>query len=65
MSSGFVILVVLQIGVPLALLEWQAAGRDTNMVAWCLKHIAASTNRAKLPTTGWRHSSVLRKMSRS
>jgi hypothetical protein len=43
MSSYFVIPVVLQIAVPLALLGWQAAGRDTNIIAWCLKHVAAWT----------------------
>jgi hypothetical protein len=43
MSSSLVISVVLQIAVPFALLGWQAAGRDTNIVAWGLKHVAAWT----------------------
>src|SRR5687768_15549177 len=43
MSSSLAIPVVLQIAVPFALLGWQAAGRDTNMVAWGLKHVAAGT----------------------
>jgi hypothetical protein len=40
MSSSLVIPVVLQIAVPVALLGWQASGRDTNIVAWGLKHVA-------------------------
>lgn len=40
MSSSFVIPAVLQIALPLALLGWQGAGRDTNIVSWCLKHVA-------------------------
>ena len=43
MSSGLAISVVLQIAVPFALLGWQAAGRDTNIVAWGFKHVAAWT----------------------
>ncbi len=43
MSSSLAIPVVLQIAVPFALLGWQAAGRDTNLVAWGLKHVAAWT----------------------
>jgi hypothetical protein len=33
MVSLFVIPVVLQIAVPIALLAWQAAGRDTNLIS--------------------------------
>jgi hypothetical protein len=40
MSSSLAIPVVLQVAVPFALLGWQAAGRDTNIVAWGLKHVA-------------------------
>jgi hypothetical protein len=43
MSSSLVIPLVLQIAVPLAFLGWQAAGRDRNIAAWGLKHIAAWT----------------------
>lgn len=43
MPSSLVIPLVLQIAVPFALLGWQAAGRDTNIVAWGLKHVAAWT----------------------
>jgi hypothetical protein len=43
MSSSLVIPVVLQFAVPFALLGWQAAGRDRNIVAWGLKHVAAWT----------------------
>ena len=35
MVSLFVIPVVLQIAVPIALLAWQAAGRDTNLISQC------------------------------
>ena len=38
-----VVPVVLQIAVPLALLMWQVFGRDTNIVAWVLKHAAVWT----------------------
>jgi Peptidase family M23 len=38
MFSLFVIPVVLQIAVPIVLLVWQAAGRDTNLISWFLKH---------------------------
>lgn len=38
MFSLFAIPVVLQIAVPIALLVWQAAGRDTDLVSWFLKH---------------------------
>ena len=38
MFSLFVIPAVLQIAVPIALLVWQAAGRDTNLISWFLKH---------------------------
>jgi len=41
MSSAFVVPVVLQIALPLALLGWQAAGRDTNIIAWSLKQVTA------------------------
>ena len=37
MSSHLLILVA-QIGVPLALLTWQALGRDSHAVEWTLKH---------------------------
>jgi hypothetical protein len=43
MSSSLVIPLVLQIVVPFAILGWQAAGRDTSIVAWGLKHVAAWT----------------------
>ena len=43
MTSSLVTSIVLQIAVPFALLSWQAAGRDTNIVAWGLKHVAAWT----------------------
>ena len=38
MLSLFVIPAVLQIAVPIALLAWQAAGRDTNLISWFLRH---------------------------
>ena len=40
MTSTLAITLVLQIAVPLALLAWQAAGRDTHIVSWSLKHAA-------------------------
>ena len=40
MTARFVIPAVLQIAVPLALLGWQAWGRDTNLIAWSLKQTA-------------------------
>jgi hypothetical protein len=40
MSPLLAIVAVLQIGVPLALLGWQASGRDTNIISWWLKHAA-------------------------
>ena len=43
MSSSLVIPLVLQIAVPLALLGWQAAGRDRTITTWGLKHVAAWT----------------------
>lgn len=38
MISLFVIPAVLQIAVPVALLVWQSAGRDTSLISWFLKH---------------------------
>lgn len=38
MASTVAITLVLQIAVPLALLGWQAFGRDTHLLAWSLKH---------------------------
>ena len=40
MYALFIIPALLQIAVPLALLRWQAAGRDTNVISWCLKQTA-------------------------
>jgi hypothetical protein len=39
-ASRLLIPAVLQIALPLAMLGWQAAGRDTNIVAWGFKHVA-------------------------
>jgi len=41
MSSRFVIQTVLQIAAPLALIWWQAAGRDASLIHWSLKQAAA------------------------
>lgn len=41
MSADLLLLIGLQIGVPLALLMWQAFGRDTHALEWILKHGAA------------------------
>ena len=40
MTARFVIPAILQIAVPLAMLGWQAWGRDTNLIAWSLKQTA-------------------------
>jgi hypothetical protein len=40
MPLSFVVPAVLQLAVPLAMIAWQAAGRDANIVSWCLKHVA-------------------------
>jgi len=40
MDARFIIPVILQIAVPLAMLGWQAWGRDTSLIAWCLKQTA-------------------------
>jgi hypothetical protein len=40
MVARFVIPAILQIAVPLAMLGWQAWGRDTTLIAWCLKQTA-------------------------
>ena len=39
--SAAAILVVLQVALPIALLTWQARGRDDHIVPWVLKHAAA------------------------
>lgn len=40
MTSTFALTFVFQVAVPLALLAWQALGRDTHFMSWGLRHVA-------------------------